>query len=227
MINIPSDEASAIKAIDSDALGGLLDRCINEGQASGLRSLNLASCGPYISAQLRAFERALSNHAKAKAAKKRAETEYDARKAGRDLEHAVGQMKARVATEAQEGQLFFVEDRIVPPALIGQHLSVRVSYRWREHVDHDWTYGSVTFVHDVVFQPDYTAPALVRKPSAAQQRRDREDELYRTWEYLRDLGLHEVRDHFRRGQSGSTIPEKVQAKADPHTHHLNNFSAKF
>ena len=153
------------------------------------------------------------------------ESEYDIRKAGRDLEHAVGQMKARVAAEAHEGQLFFVEDRVAPPALIGQHLSVRVGYRWRERVDQDWMYGSVTFVHDVIFQPDYAA--LARTPSAARQRRDREDELYRQWEHLRDLGQQEVRDHFRRNRSGLTIPERVQAKPDPHTHHLNNFSAKF
>ena len=227
MINIPSDEAEAIKAIDSDTLGGLIQRCIQDGQAEAIRSLNLGSCGPYISAQLRTFERDLANHVKAKAAKKREETEYDVRKAGRDLEQAIGQMKARVATEAQEGQLFFVEDRIAPPALIGQQLSVRISYRWREREDQDWTYGSVTFSHDVVFRPDYQAPVLARKSSAAQQRRIRENELYRQWEHLRDLGLHEMREHFRRGGSGSIIPVKVLAKTDPHTHHLNNFSAKF
>jgi len=52
-------------------------------------------------------------------------------------------MQRPVATEAQEGQLFFVEERIAPPALIGQHLSSGVGYRWRDRVAQEWTYGSV------------------------------------------------------------------------------------
>jgi hypothetical protein len=226
-LNVPRAEADAIKAIDSDALGKLIGQCIYEEQTSAVRRLGLESCGPYISAKLRSFERALANHAKAKAAKKRAETEYDVRKAGRDMECAVQEMKARVAKEEQEGLLFYVDDHVAPPVLISQHLSVRISYRWRTSVDQDWKYGSVTFSHDVAFQRDYLAPVPTRKPSAAQQRRDREEDLYRQWNYLKMLGLGEVRDHFRRGGSGALIPETVQAKVDPHTHLMNNFSSRF
>lgn len=227
ILNVPRDEGDAIKAVDSVALEGVIDRCIDAEHPTAIRSLGLRSCGPYISTKLHAFELRLSDHAKAKAAKKREETEYDARKAGRDLAHAVQQMKQRVATEEQEGKLFFVEDRLAAPALISPHLAVTISYRWRERVDQEWEYGSVKFSHEVEFHRDYSVPVPARKPSAAQQRRDREAELRRQWEFLRDLGLQQVRDHFRRGGSGAAIPEEVQAKVDPHTHHLTNFSARF
>lgn len=226
-LNVPRAEADAIKAVDSSALGKSIDQCIYEGQATAVRALRVDNCGLYVSTKLCAFERALASHAKAKAATKRAETEYSARKAGRDLEYALQEMKARVATEEQESQLFFVDDHIAPPGLISSRLSVTVSYQWRESVVMDWKYGRVTFLHNVVFQPDYLTPAPKRKPSAAQQKRDRDDKLYRTWEYLRGLALQAVRDHFRRGGSGSTIPETVQAKTDAHPHDLNNFSARF
>lgn len=226
-LNVPRTEADAIKTIDSSALDRLVDQCICEGQATALRALCLDNCGLYISAKLGAFECALANHAKARAATKRAETEYSVRKAGRDLEHAVQEMKARVATQEQESQLFFVDDHIAPPAVISTRLSVTVSFQWRESAEMDWKYGRVTFLHNVVFLPDYLTPAPKRKPSVAQQRRDREDELYRQWEHLRSLALQEVRDHFRRGGGGSAIPESVQARTDPHTHGLNNLSARF
>lgn len=227
IINVREDEADAIKAIDLNALRNLIARCIDEEQGAAIRSLMLDNCGPYIYAKLRSFEQDLASYAKAKAPKKRAETECDVRKAGRDLEYAVAQMRARVATEEQEGKLFFVEDRIVPPSLISQHLRVLVSYRWRASAEEDWKYGSVTFLHDVVFHGKYPASEAARKPSTARQRRDRDDELYRQWEYLRDLGLQAVRDHLRREGSGAGIPKTVQAKPDPHTQSLNNFSAKF
>lgn len=227
ILNVPQDEADAIKAVDSVALEGMIDRCIDAEHPTAIRSLGLRNCGPYISTRLHAFELSLADHAKAKAAKKRTVTEYDVRKAGRYLAHAVQEMKHRVASEEQERKLFFVEDQIAGPALISQHLSVTVRYRWRVSMDQEWQYGSVKFSHEVKFHRDYSVPVPARKPSAAQQRRDREAELYRQWEYLRDLGLQQVRDHFRRGESGATIPEEVQAKVDPHTHHLNNFSARF
>lgn len=227
ILNVPRDEADAIKAVDSAVLKGVIDRCLADEHPTAIRSLGLRGCGPYISTKLHAFELSLSDDAKAKAAKRRAETEYDARKAGRDLAHAVQQMKQRVATEEQEGKLFFVEDRLAPPTLISPHLDVTISYRWRESMDQEWQYGSVRFSHVVEFHRDYSVPAPARKPSAAQQRRDRDAELYRQWEHLRDLGLQQVREHFRRGESGATIPEEVEAKVDPRTHHLNNSSARF
>lgn len=227
IINVPQHEASAIKAVDSDALVKLIDRCIDEERAAALGDFRLGSCGPYISNNLRAFERDLAKYASAKSAKKREETEYDVRKAGRDLKFAVDQMKARVATEELEAQRFRVNDHVFPPGLISQNLRVVVSYSWCEGTDQNWKHGSVTFVHDVVFQRDYLAPFPKRKPSAAQQKRDLEDKLHREWEHLRDLGLQAVRDHFRRGGSGAAIPAEVRAKPDPHSHHLNNFSADF
>lgn len=227
IINIPRQEAEAIKSIDSDALRALIDRCVEEKRATAIYTLRLSSCGPYVSNKLRAFERDLAMHAAAKSPKKREETEYDVRKAARDLEFAVGQMQARVATEEQEAHLFRIDDQIQPPGLISKNLRVVVRYGWRESVDQDWKRGSVTFLHDVVFQHDYTTPVPKRKPSAAQQRRDLEGKLFEMWERLRDLGLQAVRDHFRRGGSGADIPAEVRAKPDSHSHHLNNFSARF
>ncbi|MFN8867169.1 MAG: hypothetical protein ACK51G_08275 [Pseudomonadota bacterium] len=225
-LNIEKREADAIKAVDMQALAQCIDRCIELEQGAPLRELPLHSCGLYISNKVRSFERALGNHAKAKAAKKRAETEYDVRKAGRDLEFAVQQMRHRVETEEKEGQLFFVDDHVHPPTLISDHIRVPISYRWRERVEDDWQYGNVTFVHEVVVRPDYSAPEPKRKPSAAQQAREREERRFREMEHLRSLALQAVRDHFRGGGAGSAIPNEVKAKTGEDGG-LNNFSVKF
>lgn len=226
-LNVPRNEAEALKAIDTKLLASLMDQSIREERPSGLGTLRLNCCGPFVATHLRAFERAISAHASAKSAKKRAETDYDVRKTGRDLEHAVQLMKDRVAAEEKEGQLFFIEDHVMPPINFSEQLSVRVSYRWREGMEAKWKHRSTTFSHDFVSRPTYMGPTSARKPSKASQERDRQERLYRQWEYLKMLGLHAVRDHFRQGGDGDTIPEIVRAKTDPHTLNLHNFSARF
>lgn len=220
-------EAEALKAIDIEHLRGQIESCLREEQWSALRDLRLGECGPYVASRTRAFERALSAYAMAKAAKKRAETGCDARKTGDDLEHAVQQMTCRVATEEQEGRHFWVEDHIAPPFKFNDQLNVRVRYRWREGPEAEWRYGNTTFAHNFVSRPNYMVPAPARKPSAAKQERDRQEVLCQEWEHLKSLGLHAIRDHFRQGGSGATLPEVVQAKTDPHSLGLNNFSAGF
>lgn len=226
-LNVPRDEAVALKAIDTKLLASLMDQSIREEHANALRHLPLDSCGPYIGIQLRAFERALSAHAAAKLSKKRAETNYDVRKTRSNLEHAVLQMQARVTQEEAEGQRFFIDDHVMPPMTFSEQLRVRVSYRWREDIAEEWKYRSITFVHEFTSKPVYMTPGPPRKPSKRRQEQDRQEALYQQWEHLKMLGLQAIRDHFRKGGSGDTIPEIVQAKTDQHTMNLNNFSARF
>lgn len=226
-INVPRSEMDALEAVDTSLLYRLIEQCLREERASPIQPLRLESCGPYVVSRLREFQRALAEHGKAKAAKKRSETEHRVRKAGSDLEHVVKQMQDRVATEEQEGNLFYVDDQIVTPFMFTEQIAARVSYRWRKVVEDEWKYGSITFSHNFVPRPHYVAPAPRRKPSAAKQDRDRQDDLRREWEYLIAMGLHAVRDHFRRGGSGADIPQTFQAKTDSATGGLNNFSAQF
>lgn len=226
-LNVPRGEAEALKAIDTEVLTGVIDQCIREGQSSGLRTLRLDGCGPYVASRLRQLESELTALQRAKSAKKRAEAEYDVRKAGGDLTDAVHQMKTRVATEEREKQLFYVEDHVMPPSRFSEQLSVRISYQWRASVADAWTFGSIVFSHDVVLRPNYLQPVPARKPSAAKLERDRQDRLYQQWERLKALGLQSIRDHFRQGGSAAGIPQTFQAKVDSHTQGLNNFSAQF
>lgn len=103
-LNVPRAEADALKVIDTQLLTALIERCIRDEHWACLRDLRLYECGPYVALRLRAFEQALSAHAAAKTAKKRDATGYDVRKTEGDLEHAVQQMKDRVATEEREGR---------------------------------------------------------------------------------------------------------------------------
>lgn len=226
-INIPRAEQEALRAVDTEALDKLIEQCLREEKPYGLRGLRLENCGLYVSSRLREYETALAEHCKAKAAKKRAETEYRARRAGDDLAHAVQQMKDRVETEEKEGQLFYVDDLIMPPSHFSERITVRVSYNWRRAIEDKWVYGSITFVHDVDSRPDYTMPQPKRKPSVAQQERDRQERLYDEWNHLMKSGLHSVREYFRGGGDGEAIPQTFQARADSYTRGLNNFSAKF
>lgn len=226
-LNVPQAETAALKSIDSRHLSSLVAQCVHDEHGSCLRDLRLSECGPFVGSRLYAFERALANYAAAKSAKKRDSTGQDAYKAGGDLENAVEQMKYRVATEEQERDRFFVDDQVMAPFSLHEDLRVHVNFRWRDGIEADWHYGSTTFSHTYVAPPDYRQRTLARKPSAARQARDRQDELYREWEYLKGLGLQAIRDHFRKGSGGAAIPKSVQARRDPHTGRLNNFSVQF
>jgi hypothetical protein len=226
-INIPREERDALEAIDTDMLDKLIEQSLDERHSSPLRALRLESCGSHVASQLRAFEKALAEYGAAKATKKLAEKEFRARRAGSDLAHAVQQMKHRMETEEREGQLFYVDDQIMPPYRFSEHLTVRVSYRWRPTIEDKWESGSITFTHDVDLRPDYTMHLPIRKPSASKQEQDRQDKLYREWVHLMQLGLHSVREFFREGGNAVAIPETFQAKADSYSRGLNNFSARF
>jgi hypothetical protein len=226
-INIPHDQQVTIAAIDTSELDRLIEQAIREERSGDLRRLPLANCGAYIATQLHQFEQALAKHREAKAQRKRAETENALRRAGHDLSVAVGAMKQRLETERKEAQLFIVDDQIVPPHRFSKHLSVRVSYRWRRTVDDEWTFGHITFFHDVELRPDYTTSVPKRKPSAVKQAQDLQDRLYQTWEHLMRGALYSVRDYFRDGGDGSKIPETFQATVDSHSRGLNNYSTQF
>lgn len=59
-INIPQDEQEALKAIDAKELDKLVERAVQEERLDDLYHLPLTSCGPYVAAQLHAFEQALA-----------------------------------------------------------------------------------------------------------------------------------------------------------------------
>jgi len=225
-INIPRDQQQAIAAIDTNELDRLIEQAIRMERISDLHR-PLVNCGFHIANKLHYFEQALMRHSKAKAPRKRAETANGLRRAAFDLSYAVAAMKKRMETEKKDGELFFVDDRIVPPHHFNKHLSVCVSYRWRRTVDDQWMFGSITFTHDVDLRPDYTIPTPKRKPSAAKQERDLQNRLLQTWEHLMRGALYSVRDYFRDGGDGGNVPDTFQATIDSHSRGLNNYSTQF
>ncbi|MER8808235.1 hypothetical protein [Mesorhizobium australicum] len=226
-INIPRDQQVAIAAIDASELDRLIEQAIREERSGDLHRLSLANCGSYIASKLHSLDQALARHREAKAPRKRAETGDALRRAGHDLSFAVRAMNKRMETEQKEAQLFIVDDHVMLPYRFSKHLSVRVSYRWRRTVDDEWTFGSITFVHDVDLLPDFTRPALKRKPSAAKQEQDLQNTLYQTWEHLMTGALYSVRDYFRDGGDGEKIPDTFQATVDSYSRGLNNYSTLF
>ena len=226
-IYIPRDQQIALAAIDASELNRFIEQAIREERSGDLHRLPLANCGSYIATQLHSFEQALAKHREAKAPRKREETGDALRRAAYDLSFAIGAMKQRLETEQKEGQLFSVDDQVTPPYRFSKPLSVRVGYRWRRTVDDEWTFGSITFVHDVDLRPDYATPVPKRKPSAAKQEQDLQDRLYQTWEQLMRGALHSVRDYFRDGGDGDKIPDTFQTTVDSHSRALNNYSTQF
>lgn len=226
-INIPRDEQVALAAIDVSELEQLIEQAIDEERSGSLHRLPLANCGSYIATQLRYFEKALAEHRSAKAPRKREQTIYTLRRAGRNLSFAVRGMKHRMETEQREGLLFFIDDQIMPPISFTKHLSVRVSYRWRRAVDDEWTFGSITFIHDADLRPNYIIPNTKKKPSAAKQKAEEQTKLHETWDYLMKGALYSVKEYFREGGDGDKIPATFQATVDSHSRGLNNHSTRF
>lgn len=226
-INLPPEQQECIKAVDIDRLYKLVDQSLYNEEPSALRELCLEACGEYIAAQLRAFERALSVHAKAKSAKKRAGTETDVRRAGGALISSVQQMRERVETEEKEGHLFFVDDHVMQPFCSSNNLSVSISFRWRVKTSDPWVYGNAKFTHQYSPTPPYHSYPPKRKQSTADEVRKRETEVYREWDHLRRLALHSVKDFFKQGGSGDDIPAQFNAKPGSCGGGLNNHSLRF
>jgi len=226
-INIPKHQQDALKAIDTNELDKLVERAVQEEWSDDLHRLPLASCGPYVAARFRAFDQALAEHRRFKAPRKLAETRDHIRRAGDQLSNAVRDMKRRMEAEEKEGQLFYVDDHIIPPDHFDKRLNVTVSYRWRRTIDDQWTFGSITFFHEAYLRPDYTGPAPRRKPSVGKQNQELQNKLYQTWEYLMKGALYSVRDYFREGGDADKIPKVFQATVNSYTKGLNNHSTLF
>ncbi|CAM3121684.1 hypothetical protein EJ082_15140 [Brevundimonas diminuta] len=225
-INLPREQQDALAAIDDNDMNRLIDRAVEEQRSSELRQA-LLHCGPAIGTQLHYFEKALDRHRTAKAARKRAETAGDLRRAGYDLLHTIQNLKKRVELERKDAELFFVEDGILHPRSLTRDLSVRVSYRWRQTIDDAWQFGTITFLHTFDPKLDHLVLQPARKLCKTRQDRELQDRLYETWVDLMRHGLYSVRDYFRAGGDGAAIPDSFQAKPDSYSRGLNNFSAKF
>lgn len=223
----PQHIKSAVKAIEMGELERRVEQALWEQRATALYDLHLSNCGSHIEGRLRRFERALANHAKAKAAKKRAETRASAWSAGSDLRWAIRDVLHRIEEEEKETQLCRVDDTVSPPYRLRERIEARVTYQWRRTVDDDWAYGSITFFHEVDMRPDYAVPAPRRKPSASKQEQTRQETLYRHWEHLVRLALLSVREYLRSGGDGDAIPRTFEVKTDAHSRWLNNFSCDF
>ncbi|NGO51056.1 hypothetical protein [Allomesorhizobium camelthorni] len=226
-INLADNEKRSIEAIDEGNLTKLIDEAIWQENPVPLYGLSLSSCGSDVAGKLSYFEAALRECRAAKSAKKREETGTRAKHAGNELAFAFRSLKRRMEIEEQESQLFYVEDHIYTPHSFTKNIEVRVSYRWRRTVEDTWAHGRITFHHQANPHPAYMQPRPKRKPSAAQQARDLQDELCRTWEHLKDMALYTLRDYFRDGGDGSKIPETFKARTDSYTGDLNNRCAEF
>lgn len=226
-INIPDEERKAIKEINVEMLDKLTEKCIYDERTDALQSFRLEHCGLYVSSRFREFKEALADCRSAKAARKREDAYRDAGRTARDLIDAVRQMKRRVEAEEIAEQRFHIEDVIPFPPRFSERISLHVHFRWRKDAAAEWMHGSITFTHNADLQPEYSMRLPSRKASAAKSERDRQDWLRCEWEHLMRLGLESVKEYFEQGGDGDTIPKTYEAKVDPRTRGLNNFSADF
>lgn len=226
-INIPPDQRIAVQEMDLDMLAHTIEQCLRERRNGPLLALGLWNCGPFVAAKLRDFETALSAYTAAKARKKLEETEYRAERAGSNLSFALRQMKEQVQLQEREDTLFRIDDHIMAPYTFSNELSVRVSFSWRPTSEDQWSHGSIEFLHTVPARNNYGWPPPKRKLSAAAAKDQEQDRLYREWEQLKSMGLYRVKDHFRQGGSGSSVPTQLHAATDAHSGGLNNHSLKF
>lgn len=227
VINIPSDERDALKAIDVGALKARIEQCLRERRPTALLGLGLDRCGPYVSSRFRQYQLSLTDYAKAKALKKTQETQRRACRAGDDLRYAMEQMIERVAREEMQEKAFRVNDHIIPPYRLDEQLSVCVNYEWRSDIEDKWLHGKITFLHLVIPRLDYSAFEPQRKPSTAKQMRDRQGSLYTTWEHLMRLAMYSIQQYFLEGRDPSLIPDTFRVKVDDYDRYLNNFSTRF
>lgn len=225
IINLTTEEQSALTQLNATELRKLIDQALDHQQAIPLYGLQLSSCGPYVAQKYSNFQRDLTAYREARSGQKRDETFDRARRSGDRLAHAVDEMKHRMATEAAEGQFFFVDDQLSPPLSFSDRLRFVVHYRWRNSVDESWTRGSIEFTHTIRPTPVYGVPPK-RKPSAAKLREQEQNDRYDTWKNLTDGACQHVRDYLLAGKDPAAIPTSFAVKSDGQGY-LNNFSTKF
>lgn len=226
-INLPNDQQRAISEVGMNSLLAAVDKCLDEEHMGPIHELGLSQCGPYVTSKLQAFQQAIVGHAKAKAHAKRERTRADALRAGSDLVDAVNQMQRRVETEHEEGLLFFIDDQIIPPFHLSERLTVMIPFHWRPTRTAQWKSGQMTFVYGFSPRRGYTELLPKRKPSAAKSARDLQDRLYEEWERLKMQALFSLREFFRKGGDGDTVPEVFSVRPDAYGGGLNNFSCNF
>lgn len=226
IINLTEREKAALKSQDERALDRLLDLATRTEDLGPLYQLRLSECGPHVAGKLHYFEQAIRESANAKSDRKREETYQESRRAASALSFAVSGMKARMAEEERDGELFRIDDHLRPPHTLSENLHIRVNYQWRKLATDPWIYGSITYYHKAGQPPDYYPSTTKRKPSRAQVAREHQDDLAREWEHLETIALHSLREFFREGGDGTKVPDSFTAKVD-HLGALNNFSAEF
>lgn len=226
VINLPKDQMDAIGAIEPKQLNRLIERAI-ETEDSGALGSCLRACGSYISDQLRSFERALKTHREARSATKRDRTGRELRQAAYDLSYAVAAMQQRVDEERKDGELFYIEDRVLAPFRYSRRLSVTLGFRWRRNTSEVWQHGQITFTH--AYEPPRDPSIFTRKPklSAAKQEQELQKQLSHAWNDLMKHGLWSLREYFKQDGDGAKIPKFFTAIPDSYSRTLNNFSTDF
>lgn len=220
-------EMTAIKAIDTREVERRVSQALDEGRPTALYGLHLSSAGSHIATHLHRYERDLASYSKAKTATKRSQTKSRAWSSGNDLVYAVRDMKGRVEEQEKEVKLFQINDQITPPYGFSDRVEVSIGYQWRATADTAWTFGAITFFHDVDMRPDYTQSQSTKKPSSAKLEEQRQETLFGHWNHLRMLALHSVHEFLKAGGDGSAIPEKFEAKPSRNDRYLNNLSCDF
>lgn len=222
-------EKAAARAVDQRRLDELVDEALYSGISLGLYGLHLFECGGSVDHEVRAFERALLDYAKAKAPRKREELRCRAWLAGRQVGAAVRAMIDRADKEDKERALFTVDDLVYSPSRFTEHMEIRINFDWRAESGGSANRRSITFVYDVPERYDYTPmrDRPKRKPSAAKVEAERQDKLYREWEHLRVLAIQAVHEFLQKGGDPSTIPERFAVTLSSRDRYLNNFSCDF
>ncbi|HCJ8955395.1 hypothetical protein RQL50_19300 [Citrobacter freundii] len=211
----------ALKAIDESELEKCIAKCQYEEQTYYLQDFRLYDCGPYVSQRLLCFENAVTALRASKSAKKREAEGFKVQKAGRDLTAAFLQMRAGISEVEAEEVTFCVDEQNFPPTTFSEHLSVRISYSWRIDQNAEWQFGNIIFSYLAKELPSYFSVVPARKVSAARQKQEKQENLYRTWEHLKAMCKESVHNYLKEGRDGSLIPKTFTVK------NLNNFGANF
>lgn len=219
--DISPSERKALKAIDESELEKCIDKCQYEEQTYYLQDFRLYDCGPYVTQQLLCFENAVTALRASKSAKKREAARYTVQKAARDLTAAFLQMRAGVSEVEAEEITFSVDEQNFPPTTFSERLSVRISYSWRIDQNADWQFGNITFSYLAKDKPDYFSFVPALKVRAARQKQEKQENLYRDWQYLKAICKESVHNFLKEGRDGSLIPKNFTVK------NLNNFGANF
>jgi len=225
-MKLTTQQRNLLSGLDEDTVSRAIYLALERGDLSELEANDVWFCTPHLATQLGIFKRAFTTWQSAASEGKRLESECFAQKMADTLRHSLRETLYQLSQEVTEERLYIV-DEYVSSRRLGGSLEVTVKFEWRDSVFDDWKSGSIHFVYESNLKKAVERMNKGKRKTRAELRRQIEEALDTELQSMESSAFQTVRNFFREGGTGRSIPEEHLVQRSLHSDHLNNHSLNF